>query len=228
MNSILLYNLYPKNHWKPLTAQLLKDVPHTHIAINVTLDFWDKIFKKNSIRLFLTSIPKVKFILFTENDTKLGETKGFEHFRKQINFNDYGIATYIHSKGVTKPNNPNINDWVEMMRYFQIDRFDLCQEVFREGYQLYGVNLGKYSGGEKYGPFKFSDFHFSGTFVSVNLNLLKDKFLNTPIDKDYFGIEGFFGKLCPYEKAFCAHDSGEIINNHYHEPYPSEIYKTQY
>jgi hypothetical protein len=225
MSSILIYNLYPKSHWKKLTAYLLKDVPHTSIVINVSLDLWDKVFNKMSMIEFLKSIPKVEKIIFSENDPKLAEMIGFENFRQQVNFDNYDIVTYMHSKGVTKAHNQNIKDWVELMRYFQIDRFDLCTEAFDEGYGLYGVNIGKYESGEKYGPFKFSDFHFSGTFVSVNLNLLRTQFLNTQIDKDYFGIEGFFGKLCPFEMAYCPHISGENIQNHYHEAYPEHLYK---
>jgi hypothetical protein len=61
--------------------------------------------------------------------------------------------------------------------------------------------------------------------VSVNLNLIRDKFLNTPVDLDYFGIEGFFGKLCSYEQAYSAHLSTKIIQSHYKEPYPESYYK---
>lgn len=33
---------------------------------------------------------------------------------------------YIHTKGVTKAGNQKVNDWVSLMLYFMIERFDLC------------------------------------------------------------------------------------------------------
>ena len=56
--------------------------------------------------------------------------------------------------------------------------------------------------------------------------MVRDKFINTPIERDYFGIEGFFGKLCEYNQAYNAHDSGaNNIQSHYFEPYPEKLYK---
>jgi hypothetical protein len=223
MKSILLYNLYVKNHWKTLTQYLLKDVPHDEIAINVTLDKFDYFFKKKQIKAFLQKIPKVKHIFFTRNDPTSGEVSGFDNMRKSLNISEFSLLTYMHSKGVTKPDNPYIADWTELMRYFLIDKFDLCQQAFSQGYALYGVNFGEYKGGERLYVYRISDFHFSGNFVSVNLKLLRNEFLNTPCDNDYYGVEGFWGKLCSVNQAYCPHISG--IHNHYKEFYPSKIYK---
>ncbi len=227
MKSIIFYNLYPKNHWKELTLFLLSNVPHDDIVINVALDRWDRLFKKKSITKFLQPIPKVKAIYFTEN-SKMGEVPGFENMRKQIDLSGYNILTYLHSKGVTKPNNPNISDWVKLMHYFLIERFDLCKEAFANGCILYGVNLSEeqLSNSYNYGPSKFSNFHYSGNFVSMNLSMVRDKFIKTPIDPDYFGLEGFFGKLCDYRYAYNAHLSSNNIRNHYIEHYPEKFYRS--
>jgi len=100
---------------------------------------------------------------------------------------DYELLMYMHGKGVTKPLNKNIPDWVELMRYFLIDRMDLCLDAFSKGYKLYGVNFGHYKEGEeKYGPSQFSSFRFSGNFVAVNLKLLNIEFFQTPLDENYF------------------------------------------
>jgi hypothetical protein len=225
MKSILLYNLYPKNNWQEVTLNLLRNIPHQTIAVNISLDWHDQVFNKKKIISFLQSIPKVDQVFIAKNIPAVAEGIGLENFRRQIDFTDFSLVTYMHSKGVTKPANICIKDWVELMRYFQIDRFDLCQQVFREGYGLYGVNLGKYTEGERYGPFRFSDFHYSGNFVSVNLASLRDVFLTTPVDADYYGVEGFWGKLCPYQQAYEAHVSSPTITNHYTERYPASLYK---
>lgn len=227
MKSIILYNVYPKNHWKQLTQFLLSDVPHDTIIVNVTMDKWDMILRKKSIERFLKKIPKVSKIYFTPNSS-YGEVPGFITMRNDTDLSEYSILTYMHSKGVTKPDNDNIKDWVRLMHYFIIDKFKQTEEVFSKNYILYGVNLLKIEDwieSSDYGPYRFSDYHYSGNFVSVNLDLIRDKFLNTPVDLDYFGIEGFFGKLCSYEQAYSAHLSTKIIQSHYKEPYPESYYK---
>lgn len=225
MQSLLLYNLYPVNNWKELTIHLLKNVPHTHIAVHISSNWIDNLLYKKSFLRFVYSVPKVKYVFLSQNDKQIAEVIGFEKLRRSIDFHQYDLVTYMHSKGVTKPGNTFVKDWVELMRYFQIDRHDLCLKAFQEGYGLYGVNLGKYEGGERLYVNRLSDFHYSGNFVSVNLELLRETFLNIPCDKDYYGVEGFWGKLCPYELAFNAHTSSPAITNHYRERYPETLYK---
>jgi hypothetical protein len=226
MKSILLYNLYPKNHWLKLTQYLLRDVPHQDIVVNVSLDWQDRLWNKQFINRAVRAIPKVREVFYTKNSRELAEVTGFENMRRQIDFRPYEIATYLHSKGVTKPTNECIKDWVELMRYFQIARFDLCLEAFRCGYALYGVNLSEqFEGNERLYAYRVSDFHYSGNFVSVNLKMLRDKFLNTTCDLDYYGVEGFWGKLCDFKLAYNAHLSSATIGNHYLERYPASFYK---
>lgn len=205
-----------------MTLRLLSVVPHQHLYIHVSLDRYDRFFRKAKILNFLKEIPKVKDILTTPNHPQLGEVPGFKHLRKHIDFSSYEIATYIHSKGVTKPLNPNISDWVELMRYFVVERHDLCIRAFDEGYQLYGVRLARYKGGKRINCYRFSDFWYAGNFVSVNLEALREQFLSTEVPEDYYGVEGFWGRLCPYEKAYCAHSTPFSLHDH---PYPPELYR---
>lgn len=226
MKSAVLYYVYPVNHWRELTQELLSNVPHDSIYICVSLQWYEFLFRRRQIRLSLAEIPKVKKIVFVRNSKRFGEVSGFDKLRTCIQTSDYTVATYMHGKGVTKPGNKNIKDWVELMRYFLIDRFQDCLVAFQKRYALYGVNLGVFDNvSEKNGPYKFSGFHYSGNFVSVNLAVIGDTFFSTPCDKDYFGVEGFWGKLCDVDKAFCAHMSSTSIKNHYTERYPAENYK---
>lgn len=219
--NILLYNLYPKSYWKELTLKLLRNIPHDDIAVNVSLDKWDRLLNKGRIEKALYDIPKVRNVYYTENIPSLGEVSGFDNMRKNIDFSGYDIVTYMHSKGVTKPKNAYIKDWVELMRYFQVEKFDLCRKVFNEGYILYGVKLAKYEGGERKLTYKYCDFWYGGTFVSCNLTLAREKFLNTPCPQDYYGVEAFWGNLCPIDKAYCAHQTPSL----YDQAYPEELYK---
>lgn len=223
MRSVLLYNLYPKSYWKELTDNILSSAPHDDIYVNVSLDFTDLLFNKRDIVKHLNKNTKIRKIFFTRNNRKLGEIPGFEKMRKSIDLNKYNVLTYAHSKGVTKPDNSNIRDWVEFMRYFIFDRFDLCLDAFNRGYILYGVNLLEANQQNKNeDTFALSKFHYSGTFVSVNLNIVREKFSKTPCINTYLGVEAFWASLCDIEKAFSAHNSGK---NHYNEPFPARLYK---
>jgi hypothetical protein len=222
---LLLYNVYAKGSWKNLTRYLLHGLSHNDVVVNVSLDSGGAL-RKRIVERFFSDIKGVDQVFYTQNNPAIGEAAGFDNLRKRVDLSDYEIVTYIHSKGVTKPHNQYISDWVELMRYFVLERHDLCVDAFRQGYALYGVNIGVYRpGAERYGPYQFSDFHFSGNFVSVNLNLLREKFLSTPCDQDYFGVEGFWGKLCTPEQAYSPHNSFPRVNSHYEEPYPDHLYK---
>lgn len=231
MKAVLLYNLYPINHWRELTTQLLKNVPHQEIYIHVSLPLVDLLlpYRKKRILDLLTEFTSFDHIFFSRNKRVLGETLGFEVFRKNIDFSSHSMLTYMHSKGVSrrKYKSKNVKDWVEMMRYFMIDRFDLCAKAFHQGYHLCGCNLYLRSELPQQGapePLLYVPYHYSGNFVSVNMDALRKKFLTTPCDPSYFGVEAFWGKLTPLEKAFCVHQSG--IKNHYAHPYPENLYKT--
>lgn len=227
MKSVILYHLYPKNNWKEVTSDLLSLTSHEAIFVSVSIDFFDGLFNRNAIERFLKTIPKVQQVFFTKNNKQLGEVSGFNRLRQELDFSVWDVVTYLHSKGVTKPDNECIKDWVQLMKYFVIERHDICLQAFENGFALYGCNLGTFQeGAERVGPFRFSDFHYSGNFVSVNLNLVRKEFLTTPCDKDYYGVEAFWGKLCPRSKAFNAHYSGAHISNHYKERYPSKFYKS--
>lgn len=223
--SVLLYHIYIVNNWKEVSFRLLKKTYHKHIYVHVSYD-WYRPFSLLAALIYFKSIPKVKRVLFTPNKKTLSEVAGFVKFKRYVPWKHYDLMTYMHGKGVTKPQNKNVEDWVEFMRYFQIEKEHLCYKAFSEGFCLYGVNLGVYDGHSKrVGPYVFSNFHYAGNFVTINLKALQHKLLDTPIDDDYYGLEAFWGKLCSVERAFCGHLSSPTINNHYLQPYPPSLYR---
>lgn len=224
MKSLLLYNLYPKNNWREVTNMILANpVYHDEVYVNITLDKKDRFFKYHKIvNRYLRRFNKITKIIYTINNPLLGEVAGFDNFRKVIDYNKWDIITYTHSKGVTKPKNLNIKDWVAMMKYFVIDRHDLCIEAFKNGYSLYGANLNEYKYNRvRQKTYKYCDFWYGGTFVSVNLQKVKKQFLSTNCTENYYGVEAFWGNLCPIEEAYCVHKSPYSL---YDYPYPPEKY----
>jgi len=222
--SLLLYNLYPINNWKEITKTILGNIPHhKSIIVNVTLSRFDKIvIRHHLIKRYLLRIPKVDKVIFSINDPQVGEPVGFNNLRSNINYDHWDIITYTHSKGVSRPNRENINDWVAMMKYFLVDRHDLCVEAFKDGYHLYGAQLREYHHNkERANTHLYSDYHYSGNFVSVNMRMLKKEFKTTVCPNNYYGVEAFFGLLCSLDKAYCIHSTPLSL---YLNPYKKENY----
>lgn len=66
---------------------------------------------------------------------------------------------YLHCKGVTKPDNQNINCWIDLMEYFLIEKHSQCIDDLRK-YDAAGVNAGG------------SPLHFSGNFWWASSNYI--------------------------------------------------------
>jgi hypothetical protein len=63
------------------------------------------------------------------------------------------FVLYLHTKGVTKPDNECVKDWLQYMSYFNIYKHEDCLDKLKQRYDAVGVNL-------KYSP----KTHFSGNF----------------------------------------------------------------
>ena len=117
---------------------------------------------------------------------------------------------YIHTKGVTAPNNPNQRDWRKYMEYFTIERYEDCIKAL-ETYDVCGVNW--------HPPlWDVKNYHFSGNFWWARAEYIK----NLPpinLDGDRHEAESFLGYGNPRVK--CLHES-DI--DHYRYPCPRVKY----
>ncbi|MDF1882605.1 hypothetical protein JHD49_01475, partial [Sulfurimonas sp. SAG-AH-194-C21] len=202
--TLLFYNLYPKSNWEIITAKILSVVPHDDIIVHVSLPIFS-FFKKHKVINELKKYQNIKQILFSRNDKHKGESVGFECLKRKVDLNNYSLLTYTHSKGSSKPrkNTKEIQDWTELMRYFVIERLDITKKAFDDGFYLSGVNIRNFG----HPKIPQTPYHFSGNFVSINLEYLHDTLLSTHYSQTYFGLEMFWGNLSPKEKAFSLHDS---------------------
>jgi hypothetical protein len=226
MRAVLLYNLYPKYFWRPITDKLLSNVPHDTIIVHVSMPVYAWIYQPY-IKRYLKRFTKIERVLFSTNIKKKGESVGFDKMRKMISFDGYDIITYIHSKGSSRrrKNTIPIRDWTEMMRYFVVERLDLCKQAFANGYYLYGVDLSNYLPEEHRIEFPEVEFIYEGNFVSVNNKALGKQFLEAKCRPSYYGLERFWTRLCNKEKAYCVHYSN---TDHYNKPYPHSMYNELY
>lgn len=223
--SVLLYNLYPLNKWKEITDSLLAVVHHDDIIVHINIPKRNPIAAINAYR-YVKKFEKLRGVYFSLNYKTKGESKGFETFRRVVDFDKYDIASYIHSKGSSRKRKDTepIKSWTELLRYFVVERLDLAIQSFEQGYYLYGVNLSEQVLKKRDGSYisPGSNFLYQGNFVTINLNSLEKKFLITECKPHYYGLEMFWGCLCSVDKAFEVHNSQV---DHYNEVYLGSNYK---
>jgi hypothetical protein len=206
--SILLYHIYPINHWQEITGILFQKLPFTKIAVHVSLPSGGEGLKQEIDHYFTKY--EVDEILYSAN-SGTGEVDALLSFVHKVDFSGLDILTYMHCKGVTKPENKHIAEWTKLMRYFLIEKMDTCKRAFRKGYITYGINKSIPNQADE--GFKGCNFFYEGNFVSLNLKKVDlKKAVNEHLEHTYYGLEGFWGKLCPYELGYSAFDSGI---NHY-------------
>lgn len=96
---------------------------------------------------------------FKENNT--GEMDSIDLIHKFCQSNSEGKILYLHSKGATRQNNPNVKAWVDYMEYFLIEKYQNCLNEL-ETHDVVGVDY-------LTTPMK----HFSGNFWWANSNYIK-------------------------------------------------------
>lgn len=99
------------------------------------------------------------------------------------NISEDGLYLYLHSKGVTKTASHPVRDWRRCMEYFLITKADKCIEKLKEGYDTVGIMKTF---------FKYP--HYSGNFWWATGKYLIKIFSETPIPKQYGGIELYIVK----------------------------------
>jgi hypothetical protein len=116
---------------------------------------------------------------------------------------------YAHTKGLRwfgTPVEPNVVDWIRMMLYWNLQRWEIAVQKLDEGYSSCGCNLYEHV------PF------YSGNFWWATSSCLRQ--LPDTIGPEYTDPE--FWVLLSQPKPYCLHRSDV---NHYHTRYPEEVYR---
>ena len=122
--------------------------------------------------------------------------------------NNSGNVLYLHSKGVTKPQNSYIKDWVNLMEYFLIEKYEMCLESLNN-HDVCGVN------------FLPGRPHFSGNFWWSTCDHLKRLKCLTPEKVDRLYCEYWLFDIDKEIKRKEIYNSGL---DHYKNLYPKEKY----
>lgn len=134
---------------------------------------------------------------------------------------------YLHTKGISYKEDhhfyKNINDWIDMMLYFLVDKHELCSKILNNNYYTIGCNYSNYFENNV----EITPPHYSGNFWWAKsdyiklLNKLSDDTNNS--DKAWYKNEGEFWLLSRRynDKYFTIHNSGI---DHYKNSYKPSKY----
>ena len=98
---------------------------------------------------------------FRENDT--GEMDSIDLMYEFCQTAPDSCILYLHSKGATKQNNPNVKAWVNYMEYFLIEKYLICLDELKT-HDTVGVDFHPT-------PMK----HYAGNFWWANSNYVKQR-----------------------------------------------------
>jgi hypothetical protein len=168
--------------------------------------------EKDKAGLLLKHLQKIK-ISFSDNDASEIDTLDF--LWEKSKSEDF-YALYLHCKGVTKTDNPNIQYWIDYLEYFNIEKHDLCLEKLKN-YDTCGVEI-------KDNPYT----HYCGNFWWANSSYIRK------IEK--MSVTSFECKLsekwhCEFwiigknEGKFCTLNQSFLEFNFYLFPFFENFYK---
>lgn len=208
MRKILLYHIYPVNHWQEITDILFQKLPFDKIVVHVSLLTGEE-SEKPELENYFKKFG-VDEILYSAN-SGTGEVDAMTSFIRSVDLRAFDLLTYMHCKGVTRPENKHILGWTNLMRYFIIEKMNRCKKAFRNGYVTYGINKSIPNKADE--GFRGCNFFYEGNFVSLNLKKVDlAKAVEKHLEHSYYGLEGFWGKLCSYKEGYSVFNSGI---NHY-------------
>jgi hypothetical protein len=198
---------FQKTYKKIVDSGLLNDIEKIYVTVVGTPPY-DINFLRNN--------PKIQ-IEFGGNSKNESDT-----LRSLWDFcenNNYCNVLYLHSKGVTKPGNKNIDEWSDLMEYFLIEKYKDCLFYLSE-YDTCGVNYRK-------NPMP----HYSGNFwwATSSYILSRDRF--DRLKNSRFTPQTFHSTerhYCEFWLLDSENGNHKILYNsninHYRQNYPREIY----
>ena len=179
------------------------------------IDVLDKIFIINiGIPIENTFGNKYEVINYSEN-INLSEIPTINKIQEfaRTNSNDYIL--YLHTKGIRyDKNNKQINNWIDMMLYFLVEKYATCIWALQQGYETVGCNYLVVLK-ENIPPHYSGNFWWASTKYVKTLHVLSEEGFINRNDAELW----LFKNIPNY---FVCHLSNV---NHYYVDYPREKYE---
>jgi hypothetical protein len=171
--------------------------------INIGEDITENYFKNKKI--IIINFSNNKYL--AENVT-INIIQSFCKLKKNCNI------LYLHTKGISTIESKHISDWIDLMLYFLIDKYDFCLKLLKI-YDTIGCNF-----------FEKPNLHFSGNFWWSNSNYINSlSKINIIYKNELYYKERHQSEWWilsnPNVKYYCIYHSNI---NHYNNDYPKEKY----
>lgn len=208
MKNVIFYHLFTVNDWLIRFQKTYQKIKESELFEEIECIFViivgpDKECAQKQLNSYNKVIVKVKDI-----DTSEAET-----LKELINFSEINESNilYLHSKGVTKSNSKPIQDWIDYMEYFLIQKYKTCLKEL-ENHDVIGLNFY-----EK--PWK----HFSGNFWWTKTEHIKKLKNINPVTTNRMYCEHW---ILDCKKDFKFKELFQSGINHYYDCFPKEKYCT--
>ena len=204
MKTYIYFHICCINNYETVFYNLMDKIKNSGLYNDVTEI---RCFALENCNMNIFNDPKI-VIRKTSTDVNLYEFFTINELYKDSIVEDFNVL-YIHTKGVTRYNDPNyvnIQDWVNYLSYFNIQKYQLCLQLLTI-YDTVGVNLldnpKHYSG----------NFWWSKSEYIRKLDLCKNE---THTSAEFWLTEKQIGKYS------CLSQSNK---NHYTDRYTEDNYK---
>lgn len=152
-------HIYGVNHWNEIVEEQIKRIRDSGL-----IDIVDRIYYcvvSNGVHI----IGSEKYYLLDySDDMSLSESFTLNRIREKALEEEFK-AFYIHTKGVTRPDEMALQHWRYYMEYFCINCWHWCLEALNHA-DTAGVNIRVYGRQHK-------RFHYSGNFWWANSSYIK-------------------------------------------------------
>jgi hypothetical protein len=159
MNKYVYIHVCCINNWKDVFNNLYSNIKNSGLYEVVTSIKCNILTEDPTDIVFFNELNDTKIeVLGVHNDIKLYETPTINLLHEHSFQEDFYVL-YIHTKGITRHNDNNINvnvtDWVNYLIYFNIYKHETCIQHLSEN-DAVGVNLQEKS--------NLYPLHYSGNF----------------------------------------------------------------
>lgn len=200
--NVIYFHICCINNWKAVYAKIMCALHDSGLY-----DFIDEIrcvVLGMGDKDLINNDPKVK-IKYSDIDIGLYEFKIMQIIYEDALCEDFNIL-YVHTKGVTRFWNQNVQDWVDYLIYFNIGKWKDCMQKLND-YDVVGVNFGM-----------TPKPHFSGNFWWSKASHIRK--LGTIKDMTYNGPEYYITSMIDGK----YHSLWNTGIDHYEEAYPQDRY----
>ena len=204
----LFYHIYKVNNWRDLVTEQLDRVVKSGLYKECDALFVNATGNNEDSTWIMDKYPKVSWSDWNKNEWELPTLVKLQEFCRNELAGKSEAIFYFHTKGVTHPNIPTIQDWRFLMEYYCIDNWKKCVFRLAAGVDAVGCNLQEE-------PYR----HFSGNFWWANSKYIAEKVATMEIDANRMNAE--FWLASGNGKFDCVKHSNI---DHYYQYYPRELY----